>query len=94
MTIEEQMAAFDKKRPLPIIVEGTDAYFRDQQELLAHRTAHPADRWVTYHGSRRIAVGTTQREVFIQALNQGIPRNEILVLAIDPSVQRVMETTL
>ncbi len=93
MTLEEQMADFDKKRPLPIIIEGADAYFRDQEQLLEHRAAHPEDRWAAYHGSRRIGVGTSKREVFIQCLNQGIAREEILVLAIDPCVQRHKEST-
>jgi len=93
MTFEEQMAELDKP-PLPIIVEATDAYFRDQQELLAHRAAHPNEKWVAYHGNQRIAFGTSKRELIALCLKQGIPWKQFLVLGIDASIKRIMDVTL
>ncbi len=93
MTFEEQMAELDKP-PLPIIIEATDAYFRDQQELLAHRATHPGERWVTYHVNQRIAIGTSKRELISACLKRGIPKKQILVLGIDSSIKRIMDVML
>jgi hypothetical protein len=92
MTFEEQMAELDKP-PLPIIIEATDAYFRDQQELLAHRAAHPGERWVAYHGNQRVGIGTSKRELICECLKRGIPKKQLLVLGIDPTIKRFMEST-
>lgn len=93
MTDEEKLALFDQP-PLPIIIEASEAYFRDQAELLAHRAAHPDEKWVAYHGSQRVAIGTSKRELVKECLRRGIPWKQFLVIGIDASIKPVMETTL
>jgi hypothetical protein len=79
---------------LPIVQEACNAYFRDQPELLEHRQAHPNERWVAYHGNRRIGIGQSKQSLVAECLQQGIPIGEFLVIDIDASVKPMMESSL
>lgn len=94
MTQQEPLAMPDLEPPLPIILEARDAYFRDQQELLAHRALHPDEKWAAYHGSKRIGIGKSKPELAAECLSRGIPRKHFLILGIDASVRPIMDTSL
>jgi hypothetical protein len=93
MTADEKLAKLDEP-PHPVMVEGCDAYFRDKKELLEHRQQNPQHRWVAYHGGKRIDFGSSQRSLFIECVKRGIPRREIFIMAIDPSIERVMDVVI
>lgn len=93
MTIDDKLKETDEPAH-PVVVEACEAYFRDKHVLLEHRKHNPQDKWVAYHGGQRVAFGASQRGLFIECLNRGIPRREIFVMAIDSSIERVMEATI
>jgi hypothetical protein len=93
MTDEEFIDTLETSPPA-IILEARDRYFHDQEELLAHRSAHPDEKWVAYHGQKRLGFGKSQIELIRHGLDRGLSIRDFIVLGIDASVQRVMSATL
>jgi hypothetical protein len=63
----------------PMIRLGQATFHRDLPELLKkHR-----QRWVAYHGDRRVAIGKSKRQLFQQCLSSGVPHSEFVVRFIE-----------
>ena len=68
-------------REIPVMIRRAQAAFRrDLPQLLEE---HP-HRWVAYHGDRRVALGSSKRQLFQKCVRQGVPRNEFMVRLIEP----------
>ena len=70
----------------PMVAAARARFLADFPELLAHRHAHPAEKWVAYHGARRLAFGTSKIALVRECLGRGLAPGEFLVLGIDPAV--------
>src|SRR6478609_3812925 len=66
----------------PIILRAQAAFRRDLPGLLkGHRR-----RWVAYHGERRVAIGSSKRQLFQHCREIVLPAGEILVRFIEPEI--------
>ena len=74
-------------RPAPAIILAARAqYLADFPELMAHRTAHPAEKWVAYHGGERLGIGASKKDLIRHGVARGLDPRELLVVGIDPAV--------
>src|SRR4051812_2775854 len=86
-TTPTRKATLDLDQPVPeLVAAAREQYLTDFVELLAHRTAHPTERWVAYHGRERIGYGTSKTELVQACRGRGLALGEFLVLGIDPAV--------
>jgi hypothetical protein len=65
----------------PLIRSGQEAYLRDLAELLMKHEG----QWVAYSGGRRIGIARTRRQADELGFQEGLTKNEFIVLGIDPS---------
>jgi hypothetical protein len=49
-------------------IDAYEGFLADLEELLAHREANPADRWVAYRGRQRLGFGTDQTPLYNECL--------------------------
>ena len=70
-----------------MIRRSQDAFQRELP-LLIRDHEH---RWVAYHGDRRVAIGSSKRELFQQCRHQDLPPGEYVVRLIESEVPDEME---
>jgi hypothetical protein len=63
----------------PLVVQGTEAFYRDLPELL--KTHYW--QWVAYSGDRRLGFGRTQTDLYQRCVRQGHKPGEFVVMSID-----------
>jgi hypothetical protein len=66
----------------PMIQKALDRHRRDLPELLK---THPY-RWVAYHGEQRLEFGRSKHKLYWMYLDRGLPREELLVLGVEPGM--------
>ena len=66
----------------PYARAAATAYFTELDDLLAHLAAYPAERWVAYHGGRRVGFGSNPPE-FSRACHERFPDGRCLIYLID-----------
>jgi hypothetical protein len=55
--------------PVPqYAIEAYDGFIADLKELMAHREANPADKWVAYRGRQRLGFGSNQTPLHNECL--------------------------
>ncbi|HZW35125.1 MAG TPA: hypothetical protein VFF52_30670 [Isosphaeraceae bacterium] len=66
----------------PMIQKALDRHRQDLPELLkTHRY-----QWVAYHGDQRLEFGRTKHKLYRKYLDRGLPREELLVLGVEPGM--------
>jgi hypothetical protein len=66
----------------PMIQQALDRHRRDLPELLkTHRY-----QWVAYHGEQRLEFGRSKHKLYRKYLDRGLPREELLVLGVEPEM--------
>jgi hypothetical protein len=68
-------------REIPAMIRRAQAAFRRDLPQLREEHLH---RWVAYHGDRRVAVGSSKRQLFQECAREGLPRDEFMVRFIEP----------
>jgi hypothetical protein len=68
-------------REIPAMIRRAQAVFRRDLPQLLVDYPH---RWVVYHGDRRVAVGSSKRQLFQSCVHQGLPHDELMVRLIEP----------
>ena len=58
------------------------AFQRDLPQLIKNHRR----RWVAYHGDRRVAIGSSKRQLFQQCRHQDLPPEEFVVRLIEPEM--------
>jgi hypothetical protein len=70
-------------REISPMIRRSQSAFQRELPLLIKNHQH---RWVVYHGDRRVAIGTSKREMFKQCRHQDLPHGEFVVRLIEPEV--------
>ena len=68
-------------REVPVLIRRAQAAFRRDLPRLLEEHPH---RWVAYHGDRRVATGSSKRQLVQECVRQGLPRDEFVVRLVDP----------
>ncbi len=63
------------------MIRRAHAAFQQDLPLLIKNHRH---RWVAYHGVRRVAIGSSKRQLFQHCRHQDLPREEFMVRRIEP----------
>ncbi|MBX9582180.1 MAG: hypothetical protein K2X87_17890 [Gemmataceae bacterium] len=74
-------------------IASAAAFEAEIDELLAHRAAHPADRWVAYRGPQRLRFGPTGYALH-QELIREYPDGEFSLFGIEASVKYPNDTVV
>jgi hypothetical protein len=80
-TRAESPSLLDREIP-PMIRVAQAAFLRDLPQLIAeHRRS-----WVAYHGDRRVAIGSSKRQLFKECAARKLRPDEFVVRLVEPEL--------